>query len=535
MGLVGYSELLAAPTLHENFDAQGRAVEAPDAPEPAGASLAPALAPTGGAVAEGAVAEGAVAESLPGLQLEDGVPAATATYGHQQSETGYRLDNETTRPSRVAYDDPFSPAMPPFKRLFAFDWIRPDFTLVVFEPSPQPFVPGEATSSADDHFFADLVVRSDGVLPVRVPTVGPGSRVVAAALMPDFPLRMFRDSAENLFVETRGAGEFHLRVHYAIERAVFGSAMRAGDGWSSLAPYLRPLPSEVAVAGQRVLRRLGLSRAMTPAAALASLVRHFRSFAPSDVAAPLLEPAALFEAVALGAAGVCRHRSFAFFVTAMALGLPARFVHNEAHAWVEVRDSQRWHRIDLGGAAGEVVLSQRSAARHVPPADPFAWPATARSGAEMVTAAESEAASSGGDDAAPASREPAGPESANNGEPSEEPAPALAAPGSSTAAVGEQVARLAQLTLHVDTSGLRRGDAVALRGEVRNSLGPCTLVPVSAYLVTGANEYPIGTLVSDEAGAFEGSVIVPPSIPLGDYELVVRTAASEGCGDGEAR
>ena len=58
--------------------------------------------------------------------------------------------------------------------------------------------------------------------------------------------------------------------------------------------------------------------------------------------------------LALSQKGVCRHRAFAFLVTALSLGIPTRMVVNEAHAWVEVLDPgvapPLWRRVDLGGA-----------------------------------------------------------------------------------------------------------------------------------------------------------------------------------------
>src|SRR5262249_50796144 len=59
--------------------------------------------------------------------------------------------------------------------------------------------------------------------------------------------------------------------------------------------------------------------------------------------------------------GVCRHRAFAFVLTANAAGIPARYVTNEAHAFVEVRVPDRgWIRIDLGGAASELEVANAS-------------------------------------------------------------------------------------------------------------------------------------------------------------------------------
>jgi hypothetical protein len=57
-------------------------------------------------------------------------------------------------------------------------------------------------------------------------------------------------------------------------------------------------------------------------------------------------------------AGVCRHRSFTFIITATAAGIPTRYVTNEAHAFVEVWFPDReWQRIDLGGAALRMEVS----------------------------------------------------------------------------------------------------------------------------------------------------------------------------------
>jgi transglutaminase superfamily protein len=76
-------------------------------------------------------------------------------------------------------------------------------------------------------------------------------------------------------------------------------------------------------------------------------------------------------------AGVCRHRAFAFMITANAIGIPTRYVQNEAHAFVEVWFPERaWQRIDLGGAALRMeVTGADDKTLHRPRADdPFAKP-----------------------------------------------------------------------------------------------------------------------------------------------------------------
>ena len=73
-----------------------------------------------------------------------------------------------------------------------------------------------------------------------------------------------------------------------------------------------------------------------------------RSFQDADEGPPPSRD--IYLDLAMSKKGVCRHRSFAFLVTSLSLGIPTRVITNEAHAWVEVFDGRMWRRIDLGGA-----------------------------------------------------------------------------------------------------------------------------------------------------------------------------------------
>ena len=99
---------------------------------------------------------------------------------------------------------------------------------------------------------------------------------------------------------------------------------------------------------QRLPSVLGESRD-DYATTLRKLVWWFRSFKPGE-----LERAddGLYLTLALSRRGVCRHRAYAFVITAHGLGIPARYVSNEAHVFVEAYvPGQGWLRIDLGGGA----------------------------------------------------------------------------------------------------------------------------------------------------------------------------------------
>ncbi len=123
---------------------------------------------------------------------------------------------------------------------------------------------------------------------------------------------------------------------------------------------------------------------MRPREVLTKLVEYHRSFEASDD--PPRGRRDIYLDLSLSKKGVCRHRAFAFVISALGLRIPARMVTNEAHAWVEVHDGTLWHRIDLGGAAAnfETNTSAQDQPLHTPPPDPFAWPPGASAGEESA-------------------------------------------------------------------------------------------------------------------------------------------------------
>jgi hypothetical protein len=118
---------------------------------------------------------------------------------------------------------------------------------------------------------------------------------------------------------------------------------------------LRPvLPEAVRKEAKRTLDHLGVDAEMDLGVVFNRLVGNFRSFQAKP-----LPPSSgnVYRDLCDSRAGVCRHRAFAFMITANALGIPTRFVENEAHAFVEVWFPYRWQRIDLGGAALRMEVS----------------------------------------------------------------------------------------------------------------------------------------------------------------------------------
>ena len=98
-----------------------------------------------------------------------------------------------------------------------------------------------------------------------------------------------------------------------------------------------------------------------------NLTWYFSSFIEGDGDVPdTEEPWDAYQTICINGIGACRHRSFGFFVTALALGAPTRYVSNEAHAFVEVYvpednetfSASHWKRINLGGTGSSTTLDR---------------------------------------------------------------------------------------------------------------------------------------------------------------------------------
>jgi hypothetical protein len=240
----------------------------------------------------------------------------------------------------------------------------------------------------------------------------------------------------------------------------------------------------------------------------------------------------LYRELALTARGICRHRSYAFMITALGLGVPTRMAMNEAHAWVEVFDGEIWHRIDLGGAADRLESDDQGRPRHVEPHDPFAWPDRRESGLAMAErgapAAEREPGAQAGDppEGAPGTEmpEPADPGprlgAAETPPPSGPPAPAEPVPGEAPAAP-------ADVLLRTQAERAERGKSLFVSGQVQSGSRICSGARVDVVLVQpGRADLPLGSLVSDARGEFRGNLIIPWNAGLGEHTLL---ATATGC------
>jgi hypothetical protein len=490
-------------------------------------------------------------------------PSADHVYGGATTDdtpdSTYEPDRDTRRPRVENYDDPFTPATAPFKRLRAYDGVDGDYALHVRDKQLQKINAGGVLAAGDEPFYGDLSVDLIPGQPVRIPTVGPGARVLRMHVNPEVPVDVLRDGADNWFVRGTTRARVRVVMELAIARDTFGREYADVD-WSVLdsleanraafasAPSLPAGPrgsarAVPALAGARlhdaafteVAQAVGLSRAMRPREVVRKMVDYFRGFAPSEE--PPSGRGDIYLDLALSRKGVCRHRAFAFLVTAMGIGLPARMVVNEAHAWVEVFDSKLWHRVDLGGAAANLENDpDPGKPAYVPPPDPYSWPTARDSGQDLAdrNRSQQQASQAGGNDVAAGDGGTASGQGAPTGGPGD--------PSGTEPRLPESEVAVAAID-----GDVHRGLPLHLQGLVQNAGAGCAHLRVDVLLVghgapggavrgggTPAGTT-VGSLSTDEHGHYDGAVVIPRDLALGDYDLVVQTPGDARCGAGRTK
>lgn len=454
----------------------------------------------------------------------------------QRSPT-FRPDRITALEGTLGYYTVFTPTIAPFKRVTALDAVvlAPDDgrtpVLVVGDTSGEAVpVLGATAPTPDererDRFWGSVVLDFSNGSRVPLPSVSPESRILTVRTEPETALRLERDPADNFFavaLDPTPPAQVRLTFLTDAPRGYFNAPIPEVNA-DALADEVRPLPPSIQGRAEAFAAELGLSRDMPLPKVLGELTRHFRSFEESSV--PPDDTGDIYLDLCRGRKGVCRHRAYGFVITAQALGIPSRFVMNEAHAWVEAKmPGVGWMRIDLGGAAEGLDAhnsSDRPAYRPAHP-DPLPRPAAYERSYSQARARmqqrsrDGAAASSGAGGGGSTGADGASDTSAELGGASEG--------GSSTMQVGEEGPR-EPLRLTVDRSHFEvfRGRSLDVNGRVTSVADGEGVEGLRLEVfLRGERELLLGVTVSREHGYYRGTFGVPPDVEVGDYRLVVRT------------
>ncbi|HKE17996.1 MAG TPA: transglutaminase-like domain-containing protein [Kofleriaceae bacterium] len=486
-------------------------------------------------------------------------------------------DDHTGGDDALRYIEVFNPSVVPFKRMSALDAVRPDYTLVIGDASLTELPVTGAPTRGFDRFWGSMLVELQPGEDVPIPSVAPEMRVVSYEVQPRTQLAFSVDGAGNFYVRSdeAGASGVHRLVFLAeADPRYFAPVVPHGLRVADIPPgHGRPLPERVQRLGEQAYRRLGLRRDMSTEDALARLVEYFRAFEPRELQNPTGD---IYWDLVTQQAGVCRHRSFAFMVTANALGIPTRFVSNEAHAWVEVWLPERggaraggWMRVDLGGAAASLEVKNAAGKSMYRPRgeDPFPKPPeyaenytrlegdisglsagqiaeaqTPRAGGPRSSAGGpdgAEPAAGAGDAAGRAGAAGEGGESgeagaaaAGEGDGAGEPlpGPAEGLPAADPAALRGKRPTSIRVTGASPTAF--RGETITVEGLVADEEGRgLSDLHVVIYLAparhAGEGAHVVGHAVSGADGRFRAELLVPFELELREHEVFASTPGNE--------
>ncbi len=472
-------------------------------------------------------------------------PAPYAPDRAGPDKTRFEPDRDTHKPEALPYDEPFSPSTAPFKRLSAFDQVDASYTLSVRDSTTRTMLVGKPTPTQlpnEDLFYGDLIVDVRPDKPTRIPSVGAGARILRARAgvgTTDISITFARDGADNWFIFGDRETRARVVMEIAIPRAALGGDF--GDpSWAELSYPMASVSPNIARSALEVQRRIGVSPStMRPREVVSKMAAYFRAFQDSPEGPGVTRD--VYLDLALSQKGVCRHRAFAFLVTALSIGIPTRMVLNEAHAWVEVYDGRMFRRIDLGGA-GRMQRDETS--QNIPydnPDDPFAWPPGASRGQDLQSPRRAQAQlpppSHPPSDAQPS---PSGsvafaPSSSGFAIPGVTPADSKKGGGKNGSQEPPQPPDTRSPTivsLTVLDADTHRGSAFHVRGKLTADGDACTDTAVVVVLISSTTVVPIGTIATDDKGAFDASITLQSSLAVGEYDVRAYTQGNTKCGPG---
>jgi hypothetical protein len=440
----------------------------------------------------------------------------------------FRPDRITELEGTLGYFEVFTPGITPFKRVSALDAVRLDrggVPVLAVKDAQRRSVALEGLNSVPpdarprDRFWGSVVLDFDEGKVVPLPSVSPESRFLSLTTDPTVALAIERDGADNFFAVVRGVAPKQVRVTYVIDapRSYFGAELPSVPT-DSLANQVAPLPEALQRSALTFAGELGVQRGMPTNVALRTLVEHFRSFEESKQ--PPRDTGDIYLDLARGRRGVCRHRVYGFVITAQALGIPTRFVQNEAHAWAELKLPELgWLRLDLGGAARGLEAHAAGNRPAYQPTLPDPWPrplAYEESYSRAFEAAREAAALEG--------KMQDGAETRSGGD--RRLKPSLAQRVSEQEVSVDDPRRPLSLQVTRYAPEVMRGGAIEVEGEVRGDQGvalPGLRIEVSLSELAAPRAVLLGIAVSDAEGHFRGTFAVPPQLDPQDYALVVVT------------
>lgn len=443
--------------------------------------------------------------------------------------TPLSLDRNTKHQGRIRYQAVFDPTVIPFKRLASYDSVDANFRLKVKLTQKKTVNLTPFSSQPDLDTFGgktELYLHPNQLTPL--PSVASSATLSSYKTLPDsFALNFYKDSAGNFWIKPKDSikGKKRIILSFLTQapKRYFNPILSDEFSLDHIPKHLRPKVSpNVKRATDKVCRHIGILQheKKSFSKTLHKLVSYFRSFENKKLNS---KEKNIYLDIALGQKGVCRHRSFAFVITALAIGIPARYVQNEAHAFVEVFIPRHgWSRIDLGGAPSDIEVSNRSTQkRHRVARDPFARPRTFSQGSSQqqsqarVSSSSTTSRSTTKSTAAIRARQRR----------TRRPRNETRSPGSDLSSIQKKPTSIVLQSHQID---IVRGQALRLWGSIQSKKQGVSGLVVEIYLKNQKNEkFYLGSQHTDSQGIFRFTHSIGREIAPGRYNVYASTIGNQ--------
>jgi hypothetical protein len=179
-----------------------------------------------------------------------------------------------------------------------------------------------------------------------------------------------------------------------------------------------------------------------------------------------------------------------------------------------------------------------------PPPDPFAWPQGSTRGQDLGDRSRngqpSPSPTGGGNGGSPSPSGSGG--STMFFDPNKPGNSSMSGPNTSGTQLGSPTAPgqpderpNSAVSMALGGTDAHRGAPLQVHGQVTADGEPCGHVTVEIVLTSRTGDFPVGVLATDERGNYDGALVLPASVPLGDYEAKARTLGDSRCGKGQTK
>lgn len=457
-------------------------------------------------------------------------------------KTSIEMDSPTGKDGTLTYESVFQPDVVPFKRMTVLDAVDEDFKMVRKNSAlvEVPVTNERIDATKDDSFVGFMLVQFERDKDIPIPSVSPDMRIARVKLTPPLRVKFEKDGADNFYIrseEPSASGKYRLEMTVVAAPSYFAPRFPKGNYTPQIIATMAPLgiraqlPARVKAEAQKTLKNIGVDSSLELQSTFNKVVAYFRAFE----AKPLTHQTGnVYRDLCDSQAGVCRHRAFGFMITVNALGIPTRYVENEAHAFAEVWFPEvGWQRIDLGGAAVRFDINgMKDREPHRPRGDdPFAKPPEytnnySRLGGDVRGLTPEKLA----EKRDPHSRPSGTFDGVGSGDadPQNGGSDPTIMPGSGLDNYAEDPKKQKPtLEITLADQSAYRGNSIHVEARVHVSGKPLADHPVTVFLAPrgsrGSSATSLGTAVTDADGMIRGDFQIPSSLSLATYEIYLST------------